>query len=214
MDKFGIEDESWFETTRSALGKRGFTLRIQPKSIVVEHPTRLPRIFGSSRDLLDFAQKQGIPVSDAAFTLADLYGDGHVPPLAGRRTESPFETPPELLDGKSRVESGKGAAEYLVEAERRLALEAEVSRLQARADEAEKQCELWQMSASAAEERLLALQASMEGLTGRSNDRRFEALRRFLARELHPDLAGADSKARGIREEIFKRVWAKIEELQ
>ena len=54
----------------------------------------------------------------------------------------------------------------------------------------------------------------MEGSAGRSSDRRFDALRRFLARELHPDLAGADAKARYIREEIFKRVWAKIEELQ
>ncbi len=216
MDRFGIEDESWFEATRQALGKRGFTLRIQPKSIVVEHPSRLPRIFGSSRDLLDFAQKQGVAVSEAALALADLYGDGVVPPLTGRRSPSPFETPPELLDGKSRGEgaSSKGAADYLVEAERRLALEAEVMRLQARADEAEKQCSLWQMSANAAEDRLVALQAAMEGTAGRSNDRRFEALRRFLARELHPDLAGTDSKARGIREEIFKRVWAKIEELQ
>ena len=156
MDRFGIEDESWFEATRQALGKRGFTLRIQPKSIVVEHPSRLPRIFGSSRDLLDFAQKQGVAVSEAALALADLYGDGVVPPLTGRRSPSPFETPPELLDGKSRGEgaSSKGAADYLVEAERRLALEAEVMRLQARADEAEKQCSLWQMSANAAEDRL------------------------------------------------------------
>jgi hypothetical protein len=213
MDRFGIEDENWFQAARMALSERGFSLRLQPKSIVVEHPTRLPRIFTSSRELLEFAQKQGIPVADAAFTLADLYGDGTVPPLAGRRTPSQFETPPELIGGPTLSEAARAAGDHFAEAERRLALEAELSRLQARVEEAEKQCAMWQLSAAAAEDRASALQAALDS-GGRGSDRRFEALRRFLARELHPDLAGGDLAARHVREEIFKRVWAKIEELQ
>jgi hypothetical protein len=214
MDKFGIEDESWFQGARTALGQRGFTLRIQPKSIVVEHPSRLPRIFGSARDMLEFAQKQGIQVSDAAFAVADLYGDGTTPPLHGRRSPSQFETPPELAAG-ARGGGGRGGADYQ-EAERWRALEAEVLRLQIRAEEAEKQCALWQMSAAAAEDRAVALQTALESGSGggRGADRKFESLRRFLARELHPDLAGSDQAARALREELFKRVWAKIEELQ
>jgi len=213
MDKFGIEDESWFQGARTSLGQRGFTLRIQPKSIVVEHPSRLPRIFGSARDMLEFAQKQGIQVSEAAFAVADLYGDGTTPPLHGRRSPSQFETPPERA-GSNRG-GGRAEADYLVEAERWRALEAEVMRLRARAEEAEKQCALWQMSAAAAEDRAVALQTALEnGGGGRGPDRRFDALRRFLARELHPDLAGSDLAARALREELFKRVWAKIEELQ
>jgi hypothetical protein len=213
MDRFGVEDESWFQAARAALSQRGFSLRLQPKSIVVEHPTRLPRIFTSSRELLEFAQKQGIPVGDAAFTVADLYGDGIVPPLTGRRTPSQFETPPELVGSHTQTEGARAAEDHLVEAERRMALEAELARQQARAEEAEKQCTLWQLSAAAAEDRANALQAALDS-GGRGPDRRFEALRRFLARELHPDLAGGDLGARRVREEIFKRVWAKIEELQ
>jgi hypothetical protein len=210
MNRFGIEDEAWFQAATTALNQRGFTLRVQPKSIVVEHPTRLPRIFGSARDMLEFAQKQGIQISDGAFTVADLYGDGSNPPTHGRRSPSQFETPPELVGNAAHRDGGQG------EQERWRALEAEVQRLQARAEEAEKQCALWQMSASAAEDRALALQAALEGSGGgpRGADQRFEQLRRFLARALHPDLAGSDHAARAIREEIFKRVWAKIEELQ
>jgi len=212
MDKFGIEDESWFQGARTSLGQRGFTLRIQPKSIVVEHPSRLPRIFGSARDMLEFAQKQGIQVSEAAFAVADLYGDGTTPPLHGRRSPSQFETPAELAGG-GRGGGARAGSDYQ-EAERWRALEAEVLRLQARAEEAEKQCALWQMSAAAAEDRAVALQTALESGGGRGADRRFDSLRRFLARELHPDLAGSDLAARALREEIFKRVWAKIEELQ
>jgi hypothetical protein len=210
MSKFGIEDEAWFQAATTALNQRGFTLRVQPKSIVVEHPTRLPRIFGSARDMLEFAQKQGIQISESAFAVADLYGDGSNPPTHGRRSPSQFETPPELVGSAAHRDGGQG------ELERWRALEAEVHRLQARVEEAEKQCALWQMSASAAEDRALALQAALEGGGSgpRGADQRFEQLRRFLARALHPDLAGSDQAARAIREEIFKRVWAKIEELQ
>jgi hypothetical protein len=211
MTRFGIEDEAWFQAASSALNQRGFTLRVQPKSIVVEHPTRLPRIFGSARDMLEFAQKQGIDISAGAFAVADLYGDGSNPPTHGRRSPSQFETPPDLVGGAAQRDGGQG------EQERWRALEAEMHRLQARVEEAEKQCALWQMSASAAEDRALALQAALESGAAngpRGADQRFDSLRRFLARALHPDLAGADPAARVIREEIFKRVWAKIEELQ
>jgi len=210
VTKFGVEEEAWFQAAVAALSQRGFTLRVQPKSIVVEHPARLPRIFGSARDMLEFAQKQGIEVSAGAFKVADLYGDGTNPPLHGRRTPSQFETPPELVGGGAERDGGGG------EQARWRALEAEVFRLQARVEEAEKQRALWQMSATAAEDRVQALQAALDSGGGgaRGPDPRFEALRRFLARALHPDLAGGDAVARAIREEIFKRVWAKIEELQ
>ena len=80
--------------------------------------------------------------------------------------------------------------------------------------EAVKSRDLWQMSAASAEDRLRALEAQAEAPGPRGSDRRFDQLRRFLARELHPDLAGEDAVARGLREALFKRVWAKIETLQ
>ncbi len=95
-------------------------------------------------------------------------------------------------------------------------LEAELTRLAAAAAEAVKQRDLWQMTAAAAEDRLRVLQAELDAPAAatRGNDRRFEQLRRYLARELHPDLAGEDLRERALREALFKRVWAKIEQLQ
>ena len=95
------------------------------------------------------------------------------------------------------------------------ALEAELARMGAVAAETAKQRDLYQMSAAWAEERLRAMQAELDGpAEERGADKKFNQLRRFLARELHPDLAGEDAAERHLREAIFKRVWAKIEQLQ
>jgi phytoene dehydrogenase-like protein len=94
-------------------------------------------------------------------------------------------------------------------------MQAELARAALALDEAAKQRDLYQMSVTAAEERIRKLQLELEGpAEERGPDKRFNLLRRYLARELHPDLAGEDAAERVIRETIFKRVWAKIEQLQ
>jgi hypothetical protein len=250
MQRFGIEDESWFVAARAGLERRGFKLRIQPRSIIIDKEARLPRIIGCAREFLEFAERQGLAVDPAAFEAADRYGDGRSS-LAGRTSPSPFETPPpEPADG-ARI-PGQPAfteprpaplgaveqrlAELRAEQERRAAaqaaiqvltdekqellksceqLAAEVARLTRSVEEASKQRDLWQLTASAAEDRLRALQAELDApSTSRSGDKRFDQLRRFLARELHPDLAGDNRQERQLREALFKRVWAKIEQLQ
>lgn len=253
MHRYGIEDESWFEAARTGLERRGFKLRIQPRSIIIDKDSRLPRIVSSAREFLEFADRQGIAIDPAAYEIADLYGDERSD-LSGRYSDSPFETPTadplagmpmpehegdhgvaelrrpevsavELRLAELRMEQERLAAErrearLLVSENRQLeqhcaALQAEVVRLTAVASEAVKQRDLWQMSAASAEDRLKILLAETEGPPGlRGSDKKFDQLRRFLARELHPDLAGGDGAERSVREALFKRVWAKIEQLQ
>lgn len=253
MHRFGIEDESWFEAARTELERRGFKLRIQPRSIIIEKDHRLPRIAACAREFLEFAERQGIDIDSEAFEAADRYGDSRSD-LTGRYSELPFETPseeaaadyvslaPELSGpfaefGRAEIRAVEQRLEELRLEQERLAaerhaaqalatekeqleqhcamLEAEVTRLSAVAAEAVKQRDLWQMSANSAEDRLRAMQAELEGPSdAKGPDRKFNQLRRFLARELHPDLAGADGPERAVREALFKRVWAKIEQLQ
>ncbi len=250
MRRFGIEDEDWFEAARTGLERRGFTMRIQPRSIIIEKEGRLPRILASARDFLEFSERQGLTIGPASYQAADQYGDEHAD-LRGRASPSPFERPAELF-GEREVdppcvdsplsECGPEArvvelrlAELRLEQERLAAdrraahalaydkqkleercagLESELQRLTRVADEAVKSRDLWQMSSAAAEDRLRLLQAESEMPGPRGSDKRFDQLRRFLARELHPDLAGEDCAARSLREALFKRVWAKIETLQ
>ena len=200
--RYGIEDESWFLTVRGALQDLGYRMRILPHSIILEKEQRNPRIFGSARDLLEFAQRQGAAINPSVFVAADLYGEGQPSTLVGRRTHSQFEKPtPDLFPHHAPAPSG-GAYN---------SLEAEVRRLREVAAEAEQQRDLWRMTAHSAQERLAVFETP--GATEPGTDKRFDQLKRLLARELHPDLA-ADADEKRVREVIFKRVWAKIEQLQ
>lgn len=251
MRRYGIEDETWFEATRTGLERRGFTLRIQPRSIIIDKDGRLPRIVGSAREFLEFGERQGLLIDPASFDAADLYGDGRSD-LTRRQSDSPFERPyddlrrddlparesvsvmadlrrpdvsavelrlAELQLEQERLTTERRAVrvmkyeKQLLE-ERCATLEAELDRLTAVADEAVKQRDLWQMSAASAEERLRVMQTDDGPPAKRGSDKKFDQLRRFLARELHPDLAGEDGPERKVREALFKRVWAKIEQLQ
>jgi hypothetical protein len=258
MHRYGIEEESWFEAARTGLERRGFKLRVQPRSIIIDKESRLPRIVGSAREFLEFAEKQGLRVDPLAYAAADRYGDARAD-MTGRATPSPFETPPadyvapvshrfgtakepdprrpemnavesrlvELRQEQDRqaveqrvaqlVAKEKAALEQRCAAleEQCATLEAEAKRLGRLLTEAEKQRDLYQLSATAAEERLKDMQSEYETVPMvKGGDRRFDQLRRFLARELHPDLVGPDSPERAVREILFKRVWSKIEQLQ
>ena len=200
--RYGIEDEAWFLTVRGALQDLGYRMRILPHSIVLEKEHRNPRIFGSARDLLEFAQRQGAAINPSVFVAADLYGEGQPATLVGRRTHSQFEKPaPDTVP--QRVPNPAIGSHNT--------LEAELQRLREVAAEAEQQRDLWRMTATSAQERLAAFE--VPGTPEPGADKRFDQLKRLLARELHPDLA-ADAEEKRVREVIFKRVWAKIEQLQ
>jgi hypothetical protein len=244
MQRFGIEDESWFEAARTGLERRGFRLRVQQRSIIIDKEGRLPRIVGSAREFLEFAERQGVAATEAAYEAADRYGDNRSD-LSGRFTPSPFETPPtvqgiarpavmperrpelsaveqrlaELRLEQDRVAEERRTTHMLLYEKKKLEercaeLEAEVSRLGDVSAEAVKQRDIWQLAAAAAEDRLKVVQAELDSPSvTKGGDKRFDQLRRFLARELHPDLAGENEAERTLREALFKRVWAKIEEL-
>ena len=125
----------------------------------------------------------------------------------------------ELAAERERLAAERQAAQQVLAERNQLemrcqALEREISRLTTEVAEASTQRDLYQMSAVSAEDKLRAAQAELEGPADmRGPDKKFNQLRRFLARELHPDLAGEDVAERRLREAIFKRVWAKIEQL-
>lgn len=68
------------------------------------------------------------------------------------------------------------------------------------------------------ERRARAAEAEVERLTsgvppGQRDDPKYVALRRFLARELHPDATPAAEQVRTVKSELFKLVWAEITKL-
>ena len=44
-------------------------------------------------------------------------------------------------------------------------------------------------------------------------EQRLEAVRRLIARELHPDTSPGDEPARAVKEALFKRVWPQMQAL-
>ena len=44
-------------------------------------------------------------------------------------------------------------------------------------------------------------------------DKRIEALRRLLARELHPDMAKASTEEATLRTKLFKQLWPEIDRI-
>jgi hypothetical protein len=74
-----------------------------------------------------------------------------------------------------------------------------------RARAAEQEAETLRVAAAAA--------APAAGTPAKDADQRYSALRRFLARELHPDAAPAADPVRAAKSDLFKLVWAEIAKL-
>jgi hypothetical protein len=68
--------------------------------------------------------------------------------------------------------------------------------------------EAWKRRALAAEARMLTEEAD------EMDRRRFDALRRVLARELHPDYAPTNCGDLPLREALFKSIWPKVEQIE
>jgi hypothetical protein len=68
--------------------------------------------------------------------------------------------------------------------------------------------EAWKRRALAAEARMLTEEAD------EMDRQRFDALRRVLARELHPDYAPPDLGDLSLREALFKSIWPKVEQIE
>ena len=72
----------------------------------------------------------------------------------------------------------------------------------------------WERRARAAEHEAESLRAVPgAGAANKDGDPKYAALRRFLARELHPDAAPAAEATRAAKSDLFKLVWAEIARL-
>jgi hypothetical protein len=71
----------------------------------------------------------------------------------------------------------------------------------------------WKHRALAAEKRLVELAANDAQFSPNVADVRFAALRRYLAKQFHPDHAMGQGIEKVVRNEIFKEIWIEIERL-
>ena len=92
------------------------------------------------------------------------------------------------------------------------ALRASVSRLQNAGKAVIAQREEWKARARVAEQKVTDLTAQLANRRATRDDR-FDALRRLVARELHPDHCTGGDIEKTVRAEFFKRLWPEIERL-
>jgi len=78
-----------------------------------------------------------------------------------------------------------------------------------------KQRESWKVRALMAEARLLEATAQTSNNGGCQNvsDLRYASLKRYLAKQFHPDYAPGQGIEKLVRNEIFKQIWSEIERL-
>ena len=91
----------------------------------------------------------------------------------------------------------------------------EIGRLRVRSATIEQQRESWKVRALMAEAQLLEATAKT-GNNGRArnvSDVRYASLKRFLAKQFHPDHAPGQRIEKIVRSEIFKEIWNEIEHL-
>lgn len=74
------------------------------------------------------------------------------------------------------------------------------------------QREKWKAQALGAEQRVTDLIAQLASRP-ETRDGRFDALRRLVAKELHPDFCDSGGLEKTLRAEFFKKLWPEIERL-
>jgi hypothetical protein len=91
----------------------------------------------------------------------------------------------------------------------------EIERLRVQSTTIEQQRESWKVRALMAEAQLLEAIAktSNNGGCQNSSDLRYAALRRYLAKQFHPDYAPGQGIEKIVRNEIFKEIWGEIDRL-
>ena len=92
------------------------------------------------------------------------------------------------------------------------ALRANVSRLKNAGKTVIAEREEWKARALVAEQRATDLAAQLASRREMRDDR-FDALRRLVARELHPDHCAGGDIEKTVRAEFFKKLWPEIERL-
>ena len=91
----------------------------------------------------------------------------------------------------------------------------EIERLRVRSTTIEQQRESWKVRALMAEAQLLEATAKTSNNGGCQNvsDLRYASLKRYLAKQFHPDYAPGQGIEKIVRNEIFKEIWSEIDRL-
>ena len=145
-----------------------------------------------------------------------LQTDGwHYPPVRKLRVRRPRRKPKLTYEPKTEdhiadePESPEDLAERVEELERECyALRATIKRLQDAGKTVIDQREQWKSRALVAEE-----QMARERDRQASGQDRFDALRRIVVKELHPDACNGGQLEKLMRQECFKKLWPEIERL-
>ena len=88
-------------------------------------------------------------------------------------------------------------------------------KLRARLRTSEDQRESWKRRALVAEMKLLETAVKGDNDSSQNvSDLRYAALKRYLAKQFHPDYAPGRGLEKVVRNEIFKEIWSEIERLQ
>jgi len=90
-----------------------------------------------------------------------------------------------------------------------------IQRLRALMTKIHQQRESWKVRALMAEAQLLetTTRTSNNGRNPHSSDVRYISLKRYLAKQFHPDHAPGQGVEKAVRNEIFKEIWSEIERL-
>jgi hypothetical protein len=91
----------------------------------------------------------------------------------------------------------------------------EIERLRVLSTRSEQQRESWKVRALMAEAQLRKATAETDNNGGRQNvtDVRYASLKRYLAKQFHPDYAPGRGIEKIVRNEIFKEIWNEIDRL-
>ena len=91
----------------------------------------------------------------------------------------------------------------------------EIERLRVRSSTSDQQRESWKVRALMAEAQLFEATAKTSNNGGCQNvsDLRYASLKRYLAKQFHPDYAPGQGIEKLVRNEIFKQIWSEIERL-
>jgi hypothetical protein len=146
----------------------------------------------------------------------DLQSDGwHYPPIRKLRVRRTRRKPKVTNEPKTEdhitdePESPEDLAERIDELEQEgYTLRATIKRLQDAGKTVISQREQWKARALAAEEQM----ETERNRRSKSADR-FDALRRLIAKELHPDFCNGGQLEKLMRQECFKKLWPEIEEI-
>jgi hypothetical protein len=203
-----IQYEPWFAGAMTAIEGRGFRITIEEDRIVVGKRAS-PRSYAlkSELEFVEFANLHGARVDPAvAGEPARRYRHGDIP-------DAPMSTEPMVaVSARARVTADELRTQMNDPASG--GMEDAFRRLRRVCEMAIARGEMWENLAAAAEARVAELNAKLNMRQDAGPNRKFEQLKRVLAREFHPDHSGAQGIEKLIRAEMFKTVWPKVEEIE